>query len=263
VKSSDRTILAVVAVVGLMAAFWFLVLSPKRQEASDLSEQVTTLQGQVAQEEADASTAGAAKTDFKSNYHELVTLGKAVPVDADTPSLLTQLQELSSDSDVQFQSISLGGGTGGSVPANAQPLTATTGTPTSATPTEATASLLPIGASVGAAGLPIMPYALTFQGSFFDVADFFGGIDDLVEVKGEDNKVSVDGRLLTIDDFTLAPVDGGSDQLVVSVNATSYLSPADQGATGGATPTGPLATTPAPAAAPATSQPVSPAVVGN
>jgi Tfp pilus assembly protein PilO len=252
----------VVGVVGLVAAFWFLVLAPKRQEASDLSTQVSTLESQVVQEEAAASTAGAAKTDFKSNYHELITLGKAVPVDADTPSLLTQLQELSTDSKVQFQSIELGSATG-AAPAPTDTLLGNTDPTTGAAPTEATVSLLPIGASVGAAGLPIMPYSLTFQGSFFDVADFFGSIDNMVEVKADGEDVSVDGRLLTIDSFSLVPVDGDPDQLAVSVDATSYLSPADQGATGGATPTGPLSTTPAPAAAPATTEPVSPAVVGN
>jgi Tfp pilus assembly protein PilO len=260
VKSSDRTILVVVAVVGLIAAFWFLILAPKRQQASDLSDQLTSLESQVAQQEAAASTAGASKTDFKSNYRQLITLGKAVPVDADTPSLLTQLQELSSRSHVKFQSISLGGGAGGVAPLS-PPLTATTGTTTTATPTEAAASLLPIGASVGPAGLPIMPYSLTFQGSFFDVADFFGRIDAMVAADGD--TVSVNGRLLTIDDFTLSPQDGNSDQLAVTVDSTSYLSPADQGTTAGATPSGPLATTPLPAAAPSTTAPVAPAVVGQ
>ena len=140
----------------------------------------------MAQQEADAATAGAAKTDFKSNYRKLITLGKAVPVDADTPSLLTQLQTLSQRSNVRFQSIALGGS--GGTPAT--PATAVTGAPiATGEATEASASLLPIGASVGAAGLPLMPYALEFEGDFFDVADFFGEIDGMVDLEGDD-KVS-------------------------------------------------------------------------
>ena len=256
-KSSDRTILLVVAVLGLIAAFWFLVLAPKRQQASDLSDQVSSLESQVAQEEATASNATAAKTDFKSNYRQLVTLGKAIPVDADTPSLLTQLQTLSNRSDVAFKSITLGGGGGGGGTETIQTDTATA----TGTATEAAASLLPIGASVGAAGLPIMPYSLEFAGSFFDVADFFGRIDDMVGV--HDNKVSVDGRLLTIDSFTLSPLDENKKKkLQVAVDATSYLSPADQGTTGGATQSGPLST-PLPASDSGTTTPVAPAVVGG
>ncbi len=237
--------------VGLLAAFWFVLLAPKRQEASDLSDQVAALQAQVSQDEATAATATASKKDFESNYHQLITLGKAVPVDADTPSLLTQLQTLSSDSDVKFQSITLsGGGGGGAAPVSAAPTTGTA--------TEASASLLPIGASVGAAGLPIMPYELQFEGSFFDIADFFGRIDNMVDINGD--RVSVDGRLLTIDGFSLTPVDSNKNSLSASVQTTSYLSPADQGTTGGATSTGPLAT---PAATPSATAPVQPAVVGQ
>lgn len=248
-KSSDRTVLLVVGIVGLIAAFWFLVLAPKRQEASDLASQVTSLEAEVAQEELNATAATSAEADFKSNYHELVTLGKAVPVDADTPSLLTQLQTLSARSDVLFNSITLGSGAGGGV------------TTAPATATEASASLLPIGATVGTAGLPIMPYELQFKGGFFDVADFFGRIDGMVSEKN--GKVSVDGRLLTIDNFTMAPLDEeakGAGDLAVSVNVTSYLSPADQGLTGGATPGGPL-TTPLPAVEPTSTEPVTPAAV--
>lgn len=262
-KSSDRTILIAVACLGLVAAFWFLVLSPKREEASELSSQVSALQAEVSQQEADAATAGAAKSDFKSNYRKLITLGKAVPVDADTPSLLTQLQTLSQRSDVKFQSIALGGSGGAPV----SPATAVTGAPiTPGAATEATASLLPIGATVGAAGLPLMPYSLEFEGDFFDVAKFFGEIDAMVDLDGPDTVV-VNGRLLTINSFTMAPVDteggsGGDVQLGVSVDATSYLSPADQGVTGGATEGGPLAT-PLPATTPSTTEPVTPAVVGQ
>jgi Tfp pilus assembly protein PilO len=258
VKSSDRTILLAFAVLGLVAAFWFLVLAPKRQDASDLTDQVSALESQVAQEEAAASSATQAKTDFKDNYHQLVTLGKAVPVDADTPSLLTQLQTLSSKSNVKFQSITLGGTAAGGPAPVATP--ATPATPATGTATEASAALLPIGATVGGAGLPVMPYQLQFQGSFFDIADFFGRIDAMVDAGA--NRVSVDGRLLTIGDFTLAPVgDGGA--LTASVDATSYLSPADQGITGGATAGGPLATPVVPAATPTASSPAQPAVVGN
>src|SRR5262249_39590828 len=43
--------------------------------------------------------------------------------------------------------------------------------------------LLPLGASIGPAGLNVMPYDLTFNGSFFDVADFIGGVDSLLATK--------------------------------------------------------------------------------
>ena len=77
--------------------------------------------------------------------------------------------------------------------------------------------MLPIGATVGTAGLPVMPYELVFEGGFFDIADFFGRIDGMVaQTNGE--KTTVDGRLLTIDGFNFSPApdglpgpDGGRD----------------------------------------------------
>ncbi len=262
-KSTDRMILLGVAVLGLVAAFWFLILAPKREQAADLESQATDLQVQVADAEAAAAAGAVSKKDFSDNYHELIALGKAVPVDADTPSLLTQLQRLSVRSDVDFRSITLASGAAGAAapaPVTADPATAT----------EASAALLPIGATVGTAGLPVMPYSLQFEGGFFGIADFFGQVDGMVQTDGD--KTTVDGRLLTIDGFSLthsATVRPGTEGPVLNaaVTATSYLTPADEGITAGATPTGPAPETAVPAegAPPASgSEPaVSAAVVAN
>ena len=65
---------------------------------------------------------------------------------------------------------------------------------------------MPLGATVGPAGLAVMPYTLTFTGNFFHVADFIKGLDSLVKTQNE--KVAVDGRLLTVNGFSLA---GGAE----------------------------------------------------
>ena len=124
-KSSDRTILLGLALVGLVAAFWFVILAPKREEASSLGTEVDGLRAQVEQEEQDAATATKARKDYDVNYRKLVVLGKAVPEDADTPSLLTQLQVLSDRSNVDFRSLELAAASGdtGATPAPAAPTT--------------------------------------------------------------------------------------------------------------------------------------------
>ena len=272
-KSSDRAVLVGVAILGLVAAFWFMVLAPKRQEASKLGTEVTELRASVAQSEQDATAGLQARKDFPTNYRHLVALGKAVPEDADTPSLLTQLQFLSQRSNVDFRSItlnqsSLGTATPAPAPAPAPAptdststdtssttstdtsattstdTTSTTSTTTTAPATETTAALMPIGAAVGPAGLPVMPYTLQFHGGFFAVADFFGRLDGMVHAGGHD--VVVDGRLLTIDGFELTAGPNGFPQLNADVEASSYITPADQGLSAGATPAGPpAAATPA------------------
>lgn len=276
-KRTDLTIVTGLALFGLVLAFWFMVLSPKRDEAKELGATVEKLEASVAAQEQLASTAKAAEGEYDDNYHRLVVLGKAVPEDADTSSLLVALQAIADGANVSFDSIALeeGGGTAasaatepapgtppsepsseapaeGSVPAPAAgSAEATPAAQTAAAPTESSAATLPIGATVGAANLPVMPYAISFTGGFFDIADFLEGLDGLVS-PGE-TSAGVRGRLLTIDGFSLTPVDesgsgaksgGPNPTLSARLAVTSYLTPVEQGLAAGATPGAPPPTAP-------------------
>jgi hypothetical protein len=139
---------------------------------------------------------------------------------------------------------------------------------------EASAATLPIGASVGPAGLPVMPYDLKFTGQFFQIADFMKRLDAMVRTAN--GAVNVNGRLLTVDAFTLAPIQASTNAdaftlvptLTADLSVTTYLTPPDQGITAGATPTGPApappTTTPASTAdSTATSTPTSSSVPGS
>ncbi len=81
-------ILLAVATVGLVAAFWFFLLSPKRDELSTLDEEVAALEDSVAEQEQLAIVAEQAKSEYRRNYQRLVVLGKAVPADDDVRSLI-------------------------------------------------------------------------------------------------------------------------------------------------------------------------------
>ena len=96
-----------------------------------------------------------------------------------------------------------------------------------APPTEVAASLLPLGATIGPAGLGVMPYDLIFTGSFSHVADFIKGIDALVHTSNA--KVEVDGRLITLDGFALNAANSGFPNLEATFAVTTYLVPPGQG----------------------------------
>jgi Tfp pilus assembly protein PilO len=252
----DRTILAGIAIAGLIAAFWFVVLSPKRDEASKLSDEVATLEESVAAQEQLVADGRQAQDDFNTNYQRLVVLGKAVPEDEDTSSLFVQLEEIAEDAGVAFDAIELvpGAGATAAAPAPAEETTTdqsqseSSGSepapePTPAPATEAAAAGLPIGATVGPAGLAVMPYKLSIRGSFFELADFLAGVDRLVHSRH--GKDVVDGRLITLDGFGLAGnEEEGFEVLDASLGLTTYLTPADEGLTAGATPSGPSVPTP-------------------
>jgi Tfp pilus assembly protein PilO len=270
---TDRTILFVIPLIALLLAFYFMVLGPKREEAAKLDDDIKSLQSQIDTQEQTAAFAEEARQDFPKYYGRLVVLGKAVPEEADSASLLVQLNGIAERSDVSFEGLLVASGTGdaasaGAAPAPAAPATppaegeaapettpASTGTTTSTDPTatpttptpatEATAATLPIGATVGTAGLPTLPYSLTFRGSFFDIADFFAGVDGLIDAKGT-SSVAANGRLVTVDGFVLkGGRPGASPDLDTTLAVTTYITPPEQGLTGGATPGGPSLAPPA------------------
>lgn len=244
---SARAVIGIIVVFAIAIGFYMYALSPKKQEASDLSAQIDSVRAQVAQSQDEIADGTEAKRKFAKDYEQLVLLGKAVPQGDDTSSMMVQLSKISSDADVSFQSLTADAGDG----AAAAEATATTAASTPGAevpPTEVAASLLPIGATVGTAGLGTMPYSLSFKGKFFQVADFLAGLNKLVttetnEAKGT-SEVSVDGRLLTIDGFTLTadPALGFPD-LQANFSVTSYVTPPDSDVTAGATPTAPAPAT--------------------
>lgn len=236
---TNRAIVAMVVLAALGVAFWMLALSPKRDELKKLDAEVKQLESSLALHEAEVVEGEAARDEFPVEYQRLVVLGKAVPGDDDVASLLVQLNRTSHGAGGTFRNLQLSAG--GEAPAPA----ASSGE--SASPTEVAASLLPLGASIGPAGLAVMPYEVTFNGDFFEIADFIESLDSLVATK--DGEVRVDGRLVTIDSFTLeADESKGFPALQASFSLTTYLTPPSEGVTGGATPGAPAPVSATPAA---------------
>jgi Tfp pilus assembly protein PilO len=243
-NSTNRAVAVGVAFVVLAFVFWTQLLSPKREEAKQLEAQVGQLQASLATHQVEIAEGEAAKREFSTEYQRLVVVGKAVPGDDDIASLLVQVNRLAGKADGSFRDIQLSA-EGGGEEAAAAPPAAAGGEPASAT--EVTASLLPLGASIGPAGLAVMPYSVTFNGNFSEIANFIKGLDSLVDTK--DEEVIVDGRLVTVDGFSLqADPDKGFPALQASFALTTYLTPPGEGVTGGASPESPAGAEAAPVA---------------
>jgi type II secretory pathway pseudopilin PulG len=253
----DRTVMIVVGAALLLAAFWFLALSPKRKEASALGNQLATERQQLDTARNDASSSRAARSTYGANYTAVARLGKAVPADDDVPSLLYQLNSTADATDVDFRTIKLtaGGGSGGTGASNAaqnagqqsnqrnqqtggQTKNNSTTPPQGAAPaTQAASAGLPPGAVVGQAGLSTMPFSFTFEGSFFRLSDFFGRLESYIDPTRDG--VNVNGRLLVINGLALSASGQGFPRMKAAVSATTYLLPAQQGMFNGATPGAP------------------------
>jgi Tfp pilus assembly protein PilO len=241
-SSSNRLIVVMLGIAVLAVAFWMLLLAPKRDEASKLEKQVAKLEASLAGHQAEVAAALEAREGFPEDYQQLVVLGKAVPSDDDTASLLVQLTHISDRAGVRFQTFALSAEGGGEAPAAPKPATTEEGGTGEAaslvSPTEVAASTMPLGAAIGPAGLAVMPYTLTFTGNFFTLAKFIKGLDSLV--KTENEKLAVDGRLITVNGFDLKP-DSQKEfpALEATFSITTFLTPPEEGVTAGATPTSP------------------------
>ena len=245
----DRTILVVIAFVVAIVAPYLLVISPKQSEASKLQSQVTSDQAQLATLRSQAASSQLAQRSFVGSYSDLVKLGEAVPTDDNTPSLIYQLQAAASAAHVTFDSLTFNAGQGGSASTS------------SSTATQAAAAALPPGATIGPAGFPIEPFTFTFQGNFFHLADFLGRLQRFVRVGNQG--LAVSGRLMTLNAITLGPAASGFPQITATISATTFLLPASQGLTNGATPAGPASSTTQTVSAPTTTSAPPPAVTAT
>jgi hypothetical protein len=228
---SRRTVvIAVVASALLAGGYYKLLLAPKRQEAAKLAKAVAKKKSELADQQGLLATYTKARDEYRANYATLVRLGKAVPQDDDTRSLMVQLDAAANHSGVDFRTISIGTN-GGNAGANAN---GSTGEPGANTP--------PPGAvSVGTAGFSALPLTFSFRGKFGDLSDFFARLQRFVDVSN--NRMTITGRLLRVQSISLQPDQSGFPRIRANISASSYLLPATEGLTAGGTPGGPKAAT--------------------
>jgi hypothetical protein len=229
----DRTLITVVVAALVVAAAWFLVLAPQRKQASRLSGDVATERQALTQAQADAAAGLAAKRGYDRAYTTVARLGAAVPEDDNVPSLLLQVQRAADATRIDFRELRVGGGgSGAAAPPPVAP----------ADPTQVTTATLPPGAAVGAAGFPTMPFTFTFTGDFFRMSDFVGRLERFLVVGNR--RMLISGRFMTVDGIALTAGPDGFPQIQANVTATTYLLPASQGLTDGATAAAPAGTSP-------------------
>jgi Tfp pilus assembly protein PilO len=104
----DRKLLLFLVPIVVLAAYWFLVLSPKRDEAKQAETQLSEQQQRLDVARASAQSAQTARQDFDTSYARLVRLGKAIPTSIDMPSLIVQLDAAAAGTGIRFTKIATG-----------------------------------------------------------------------------------------------------------------------------------------------------------
>jgi Tfp pilus assembly protein PilO len=219
--SKNKTLLiAVVATAAAMAAFWFLALAPKREEAKSLETQIAAKETELATAQATLAGYRKSKENYGDNYATVVRLGKAVPEDDDIRSLLVQLDAEAGGTNVDFRTVEVGG--------------------------DAAAGEAP--AATGTAAFEPTPFKFTFKGRYENLTQFLTRMERFVTLRNE--KMDVTGRLLRLETIDMQVDAAGFPQIIAQIGGSSYKVPATQGLTAGATPAGPAAATPAGTPAP-------------
>ncbi len=107
-NARDKKILIFLVPVMLVAAYWFLVLAPKREEARSLGEKLVSAESRRDTALQTLRQAEASKGDYAKDYATVVRLGKAIPTDVDMPSLLVQLDRAAKGTNIRFAKITAG-----------------------------------------------------------------------------------------------------------------------------------------------------------
>jgi Tfp pilus assembly protein PilO len=202
-----------IAVVAVLAAggYWKLALAPKRAQAADLAQQVQTARAQLTQQQGLLATYQGAQAQYKANYAEVVRLGKAVPSDDDSRSLVVQLDAAAKRSGTDFDNID--------VSSSGAPSTSASATPSASVPPGA----------VSAGSYSAMPLSLSFSGDFETLENFLGRVQRFVTIRG--GKALVNGRLMRVESLSLQPSEDGWPHMDVQIGAETYIVPDDQATT--------------------------------
>jgi hypothetical protein len=232
---TNKILLAVVALGGLVCAFYFLALAPKREEIARLDGEIATKQAELEQSRQTLATYEAAKATYKSNYAKLARLGKAVPADDDVRSLLVQLESAADRTGAEFQKIELGSGLAGDSAATATDAGAATG------------ELAAAPGTVPFAGgtMSAMPFNFTFTGGFFELSSFFARLERFVRLSND--RIDVTGRLLRVESVQLQPAPSGFPEMQAQIGAATYIVPPTKGVDGAGAPNAQQASGTAPA----------------
>lgn len=200
-KKRDIFILIGLGLLVLLVAWYFLIIGPKRDAASDAQVQLDKEMQNYQDNTNKVKRLDEERTAAKQTSGEILRLNKLVPVDSSVPSLIVELQQTANEAGIKFIKIE---------------------------PQE----ILP-----GDASGTIVPFNMTFQGNFFDVNDFLYRVENYARMEGND--VNVSGRLLSVVTLLLKEPDSDPKfpQVQAELGINAFMtSPAPTKATGTATP---------------------------
>jgi Tfp pilus assembly protein PilO len=184
----------VVGVLVFGLAAWFLLVHPQSGKVSSLKRQ-----SQDVQEKIDAyhQQVAAARSAPKIEVADVYRLAKAMPTKTDMPDLVLELSQLARDTGITFDSIS------------PQP-----------------------AAAVGS--YSALPISVTFNGNFYNLADFLYRLRSLVTVHA--GRLDATGRLFSVDTLAFSESEKKFPQIQATLVIDAFVYSSAPASTPAATP---------------------------
>ena len=180
-KSRQWAMLTAVVCLAVLAAGWALVIKPQRSHASELRTQTQTAQGDANKLRTQVAQLQAQQRDLPAQQKLLSQIATKIPDNPALPALIRQLSAVADGAGVNLVSLAPGQPT----------MAAATGAPAATTATTAATAAAP------AAPLATIPLTVQVQGSYYNVEQFFAGVESL-------------DRAMLVTGFGLTPAGGPS-----------------------------------------------------
>jgi type IV pilus assembly protein PilO len=200
--SGNALIAVIVAGVSFFGlAAWFLVVHPQSGKVASLKKQSADVQEKI---DAYHQQVAAARSRPKIEVADVYRLAKAMPSKTDMPDLVLELSQLARDTGISFDSIS------------PQPV-----------------------AAVGS--YSVLPISVTFNGNFYNLADFLYRLRSLVTVHA--GRLDATGRLFSVDTLAFNEGQAKFPQIQATLVIDAFVYAAAPASVPAATPPAATATT--------------------
>jgi Tfp pilus assembly protein PilO len=208
---------ATVLVLAIVAAGWFLLVAPKRSEASDLKAQAVQQDQANTDLEAKLAELKAQKADIPKQQARLAVFRRQIPDNPALPSLVRNLSTAAKDVGVSLDQLSPAAPVAvvSTSPVAVAPDPAAT-TDASSTESSDTTSTTPAPAPVAPAPtLYQVPLSLGVTGSYFELEQFVNRLEGLK-------------RSLLVTGFTIGPASSDAaepNDLTVNIQGRVFIAP--------------------------------------
>ena len=179
-KMKQWVALTVVGCLGIMAAGWFLLVSPKRTEAAEIRDQAVAQEATNAGLRTQLEVLQAQAKDLPKKQADLARVAAKIPDNPGMPGLIRALTAAGTSAGVQLVSVTPG------APAPVAVAAPVAGAPAPDAAAAAPAAPAPAAAdpnapaAAGPAGsLAEIPVALNVVGGYFEVSQFLANLENL------------------------------------------------------------------------------------